>query len=256
VNLKLIAYKGNVKIRQKKDKNVFSFLNTKRLDLYGFKTNINNKKMISIQFTKFLFVLFVVLGLGIIQNTFATNVKLKVLDSKGNPISGVQIGIHKSNFGDVGKFYTNVNGEIAVDLENYTFQSAGYVFIARFAYSSSSFSKSITSADDGALIHTFQTESTVIINFQDDVIPEINFKLYPVPANTHLNVEVTFETKTDAIYQVIDITGRIVKNGIWKLNSCFNNNEIDIDDLDDGQYIFRLKSTDKVITEKFWVSNG
>lgn len=212
--------------------------------------------MITIKFAKNLFLLFVLFGLLITKHAFATNVKLKVLDSKGNPIPGVQISIHKSNFGDAGTFYTNINGEIAVDLENYTFQSAGYIFTARYTYSSLSFSRSITSADEGMLIHTFQTESTVIINIQDDVIPELNFKLYPVPANTHLNVEVTFETKTDATFQVIDMRGRIVKNGIWKLNSCFNCNKIDVEDLDEGQYILRLKSTEKVITEKFSVSKG
>jgi YHS domain-containing protein len=97
-------------------------------------------------------------------------------------------------------------------------------------------------------------KSGILEEIADEVIPEFSFKLYPVPANTRLIVEITFDTNAGAVYQVIDMTGRTVKNGTWKLNRGFNTNEIAVDDLVDGQYIFRLKSTEKVITEKFSVS--
>lgn len=92
----------------------------------------------------------------------ATNVTLKVVDSQGNAISGVPIQIFKSNCCGIGTYNTDVNGEVTVDLANYTFQGAGYVFTARYAYSSSAYAKSITSADEGLLIHTFQTEAAVM----------------------------------------------------------------------------------------------
>jgi hypothetical protein len=88
---------------------------------------------------------------------------------------------------------------------------------------------------------------------QDEIIPEFSYKLYPVPANTRLNVEITFETNVDADYLIIDMTGRTMKNGTWKLNKGFNNNEIDINSLVSGQYIFKLRSAEKAITEKFSV---
>jgi hypothetical protein len=96
-----------------------------------------------------------------------------------------------------------------------------------------------------------EPEKSAIIG--DGVTPEFSFKLYPIPANSRLNVNITLVANEQVEFQVFDLTGRTVKNGTWKLNRGFNTNEIAVDDLVDGQYIFKLKSTEKVITEKFSV---
>jgi hypothetical protein len=94
-----------------------------------------------------------------------------------------------------------------------------------------------------------EPEKSAIIG--DGVTPEFSYKLYPVPANSRLYVNITLVANEQVEFQVFDLTGRTMKNGTWKLNKGFNTNEIAVDDLVNGQYIFRLKSSDKVITEKF-----
>ncbi|MCK5788934.1 MAG: Ig-like domain-containing protein, partial [Chlamydiia bacterium] len=89
----------------------------------------------------------------------ATNVTLKVIDSDGNPISGVSISIHKSNSGGLPAITTNASGEATVDLANYYLT---YVFTAALDHSRSAYSQVITSADAGNLIHTFQTAEAKI----------------------------------------------------------------------------------------------
>ncbi len=120
--------------------------------------------------------LFILSLLISISTVSATNVTLKVVDSDGNPISGVPISIHKSNVGGQGTFNTDASGEITVDLANYTFKGAGYVFTARYRKSSSAHSQAITSGDEGQLIHTFQTEKATIkvADYQDNAIPNVD----------------------------------------------------------------------------------
>jgi hypothetical protein len=84
-----------------------------------------------------------------------------------------------------------------------------------------------------------------------DNLNDFSYKLYPVPARTELNVNVTFEAKEKVRFQVVDITGRVMKQDVWMLNKGLNTMKVDVNDLVDGQYIFLLKSNDKVIKEKF-----
>ncbi len=92
---------------------------------------------------------------------WATNVTLKVLDSQGNPISGVPISIHKYNVGGQGTFNTDINGEITVDLPNYT-PGYGYKFSAAYEKTYASYTQTIAAGDEGTTIHTFQTTLATI----------------------------------------------------------------------------------------------
>ncbi|GEM_PF-2561193 len=96
-------------------------------------------------------------------------------------------------------------------------------------------------------------KSGLIGETADNVTPDFSYKLYPVPANIKLNVEVTFETNVEAEYHIMDMSGRKMENGIWKLKKGINTNEISLDNFVSGQYIFIMRTSEKVITEKFSV---
>lgn len=112
----------------------------------------------------------------------------------------------------------------------------------------------VTAGNITNLICPEEEEKSAI--FGDGTIPEFSYKLYPVPANSRLNVHTTLIADEQVEYQVFDLTGRTMKNGIWKLNRGFNTNVIELNDLVEGQYIFKLKTSGKVITEKFSINKN
>ena len=75
---------------------------------------------------------------------------------------------------------------------------------------------------------------------------KIKLKIYPNPANSFLSIQ-NFENLTENFeYKIIDLTGRIVKNG----NSKYNE-QINIEELMNGNYIIKIQTdNDKIISQK------
>ncbi len=93
--------------------------------------------------------------------------------------------------------------------------------------------------------------ATIVI--PEEFTPDFSFILYPNPVQTKLNIQVTYPVEEQVNYHVMDMTGRVVLEDVWKLNKGVNSHEINVDNLLNGQYIFIMRSTEKVITEKFSV---
>lgn len=96
------------------------------------------------------------------------------------------------------------------------------------------------SAAGGPLLELPTTETSVaeVENFN-------NFKVYPNPANSQINFE--FNDNENAVLEVFSISGSMI------LNKTLNNdvNNINVESLPAGSYIYRVRAHDKVETGKF-----
>ena len=70
-----------------------------------------------------------------------------------------------------------------------------------------------------------------------NLVSEKNFLLYPNPADNTINI--TYQNKAGAIYEIWDVVGRKVKTGKLSEN---DKSEIDVSKLQSGVYFFRLEN--------------
>ncbi len=70
------------------------------------------------------------------------------------------------------------------------------------------------------------------------------YKLYPIPANDRVTFEYDNKTRDNSTtYNIIDISGRLVKSGQLDIVNGKQKTSIDIADLASGSYLFHLKSS-------------
>ncbi|HYG17049.1 MAG TPA: S8 family peptidase [Bacteroidia bacterium] len=97
-------------------------------------------------------------------------------------------------------------------------------------------------------MHVFNNTFTGI----DEAIDEKTFKLkvYPNPSSSSINISFYTEKQNEMNFEVIDMTGRVVKT-IAKLTNAGSNLEtIDISDLSNGVYSIRLTSAEGTASQK------
>ena len=76
--------------------------------------------------------------------------------------------------------------------------------------------------------------------------------LYPVPATDILNISLETRLPMNMEVSVLDMSGRIVRaNKSFDLEVGVRNITIDVDDLDNGNYLVRMVTNGEVITEQF-----
>ena len=76
------------------------------------------------------------------------------------------------------------------------------------------------------------------------------FNVYPVPAATNVNIELNVEYNTEVQFALVDMTGRVVKNGSWQLLNGVNLNTIQVSDLPEGYYTLRVVNNNQVLSRK------
>ena len=76
--------------------------------------------------------------------------------------------------------------------------------------------------------------------------------LYPVPATDILNISLETRLPMNMEVSVLDMSGRIVRaNKSYDLEAGVRNFTIDVNDLDNGNYLVRMVTNGEVITEQF-----
>ena len=85
---------------------------------------------------------------------------------------------------------------------------------------------------------------------EKEVIPEL--KIYPNPCKTNL-VNIDFNTKEISEIQLINITGKQIFSK--KFISPQNKTQVQLNDVQNGMYLLKVKSTDnKTVVKKFIIS--
>jgi hypothetical protein len=88
--------------------------------------------------------------------------------------------------------------------------------------------------------------SSVGIN---EIANKLNWNVYPNPANQLLHITVSLEQNADLNYEIVDVTGKLIKKGTFYSSE---EAQISISDIKSGTYFVRLiSSTGKVDYQKF-----
>jgi hypothetical protein len=73
--------------------------------------------------------------------------------------------------------------------------------------------------------------------------------LYPTPVSDMMNIRLEQSFDTDAQWEIIDMMGRILSNGVFAAEQI--EQRIPVNNLSEGVYVFRLTDGQKVITQQF-----
>ncbi|MEX0812101.1 MAG: T9SS type A sorting domain-containing protein [Chitinophagales bacterium] len=86
-------------------------------------------------------------------------------------------------------------------------------------------------------------------------IDEVSFKLYPNPVDNNNVVNIEFNAKKQSGYtlQLIDVSGRVIKNENREMNSGLNKERFDISGVSQGIYILRISGKALNINRKIYV---
>jgi hypothetical protein len=76
-----------------------------------------------------------------------------------------------------------------------------------------------------------------------------NVVLYPTPTTSTMNVRLEEAFQTEANWQVIDLMGRIITEGIFPAEQT--DTQIPVGTLSEGNYVLRVTAGQEVITQKF-----
>jgi len=77
----------------------------------------------------------------------------------------------------------------------------------------------------------------------------LNWKVYPNPANNVLHINVIIEKAEDVDYQIVDISGKVVKSGKF---SSTEDALISIDDLNSGSYFIIITTESGQVNRKLF----
>lgn len=76
------------------------------------------------------------------------------------------------------------------------------------------------------------------------------FKIFPIPANEKLFVNLNADFATNATYQIFDLSGRVVSGGNISLANGSNTIEVSTANIESGNYILKLSSAKNVSNVK------
>ena len=83
----------------------------------------------------------------------------------------------------------------------------------------------------------------------NEINNKINWNVYPNPANNALHINVSIENAEDVDYQIVDISGKVVKNGNF---SSTEDALISIEDLNSGSYFIRITMESGQVNHKLF----
>ncbi|MBL7771457.1 MAG: fibronectin type III domain-containing protein [Chitinophagaceae bacterium] len=107
---------------------------------------------------------------------------------------------------------------------NYEFQVSAHCGTAQTAFSAST--NFNTLASKGAAITSIESQ--------------VNFKVYPNPTQSELNLDIIIQHDTDVEIQLMDMSGRVVKQHLANLFSGVNNITLDVQSLTNGVYTVKV----------------
>ncbi|TAH26571.1 MAG: DUF4397 domain-containing protein [Cytophagales bacterium] len=81
-----------------------------------------------------------------------------------------------------------------------------------------------------------------------------NFSIYPVPASDLMYVNLNSEISSDANFQMMDMSGRVINSGKLNFTSGSNRLEFNVSNLEVGNYLLKISSSKNVSNVKFAVS--
>lgn len=87
-----------------------------------------------------------------------------------------------------------------------------------------------------------------VTGISKEVVSEEAFKIFPVPTQGQLTIELPIEM-SGANYRIIDMTGRILKEGHASIGSEVL--ELDVRNIQAGIYIFGAYDTKRVLFRRF-----
>jgi len=83
-----------------------------------------------------------------------------------------------------------------------------------------------------------------------DVIAENGLSVYPNPTTDHLKVNLQLKQDENVSLEIYDLTGKVVKKENLGLKRTISNYNIDLTNLTEGMYVFRLNAGKESITKK------
>ncbi len=89
------------------------------------------------------------------------------------------------------------------------------------------------------------------VNSAGEQIDELNFNLFPNPASDQLTIEGTTTSSEQIVYEILDMTGKVVATKIGNATSGIYSMKLRIGDLTSGIYLLRITQGDSVCSKKF-----
>ena len=84
------------------------------------------------------------------------------------------------------------------------------------------------------------------------MISETDFNIFPNPAVSDLNMELNLSREGRLMYNIYDMSGKLMKQNTMTLSNGNQLINIDVNDLNEGNYILQLSfENEKPITQKF-----
>ncbi len=71
---------------------------------------------------------------------------------------------------------------------------------------------------------------------------DFDINIYPNPTTDIITVEINLEINELVTYSLLDISGRLIKNGKWNLNSSGSRFTLDLSDISKGTYLLKLNT--------------
>jgi len=88
----------------------------------------------------------------------------------------------------------------------------------------------------------FRTDGTgVIIEGETPAEAQVNFQLFPNPANTTLNVDVALARESKVQVAILDVTGKVVFTQLYNLDEAQRRAAVDVSALPAGVYMVQVK---------------
>ncbi len=84
-------------------------------------------------------------------------------------------------------------------------------------------------------------------------LTENNLQLYPNPSNDRLNLVLPISNNSDGVISVYNISGKLIKTTNF-LNLNSNTYTLDVHNLDEGIYLIKIITREKILTSKFIIS--
>ncbi|GHB73664.1 T9SS type A sorting domain-containing protein [Persicitalea jodogahamensis] len=83
------------------------------------------------------------------------------------------------------------------------------------------------------------------------VAANISMKIYPVPSEQTITVEVTTRQPSNVYIEMVDLQGRVLRQAAYQDKATRRTQEFRTDDLAKGVYLIRVRSQEATVTRKF-----
>jgi hypothetical protein len=77
--------------------------------------------------------------------------------------------------------------------------------------------------------------------------------LFPVPAVDHVNVVTEMTEDVEADYRIFSVSGQLMQQGVQALSKGYNQFQLQLNGLTNGNYLLQLRTDEQVLTKRFIV---